>query len=159
MIGETVKFVREETVCGMVEEFVPVGVEEPVLPVLPVRWDTVVVERVVYRREVVDTAAIVADYALKRSYAALLFDNEYGRMNLSLSTQYNRPESVSYEFVPVTRLVYRDRVWQPFIMASFSSLGSVGAGAGVFYMSTGASVQCVTDFKRVGVGVSVYRIF
>jgi HK97 family phage major capsid protein len=35
-----------------------------------------------YTREVVDTAAIIADYELKRSYAAQLFDNQYGKPDL-----------------------------------------------------------------------------
>jgi hypothetical protein len=158
-IEETVKFVREETVNGTIEHIDPVRVDVPETPVLPGRIDTVFVDKVMYTREVVDTATIIADYVLKRSYATQLFDNQYGRLNLSLSAQYNRLGSVSYEFVPVTKVTYRERMWRPFVTASVSTLGSVGAGAGVFYKSAGAGAQYVTDFKRYGIEVNVYMLF
>jgi hypothetical protein len=158
-IKETVKYVREETVAGTIERVELIGVDVPEVPVLPVRVDTVFVDRVMYTREVVDTATIIADYVLRRSYATQLFDNQYGKLNVSLSAQYNRVGSVSYEFIPVTKTVYRDRVWRPFVVASFSSLGAVGLGGGMFYKSMGAGVQYVTDFKRNGIGISIYKAF
>jgi hypothetical protein len=158
-IKETIKYVREEAVTGTIERIEPVRIDMPETSVLPSRIDTVFVDKVMYTREIVDTAAIIADYEIKRSYATQLFDNQYGKLNLSLSTQYNRLGNVSYEFIPVTKMVYRERVWRPFAMVSFSSLGTVGLGGGMFYKSAGLGVQYVTDFKRNGIGISVYRVF
>jgi hypothetical protein len=110
-------------------------------------------------REVVDTAAIIRDYELKRSYQTQLFDNQYGRLGVSLSMQYNRLGELSYEFIPVTRVLYRERVWRPFVFASYGSLGFIGLGGGLYYNSWGIGVQYVTDLKGNGFGVSVYRSF
>jgi hypothetical protein len=108
-----------------------------------------------YTREVVDTAAIIADYELKRSYVVPLFNNEYGKLNLSLSTQYNRVSTLSYDFSPVIKIVYRERTWQPFAMAQYSTLGGVAAGAGAFYRKTGFYLMYGSDFHRHGAGAGV----
>jgi hypothetical protein len=121
------------------------------------RWLTVYVDRVMYVREVVDTAAIIADYELKRSYVIPLFDNQYGKLDLSLSAQYNRLGVLSYEFMPVTKVVYREKTWRPFACLTYGSLGYVGGGAGIFDKSTGISIQYQTDFKKNGFGISVVK--
>ncbi|MDR1224780.1 MAG: hypothetical protein LBL07_18175, partial [Tannerella sp.] len=87
------------------------------------------------------------------------FDNQYGKLELSLSSQYNRIGEVSYEFIPVTKVLYRERVWRPFVFASYGSVGAIGAGAGVYYGNWGIGVQYLTDLKGNGFGVSVYRAF
>ncbi|MDR1224057.1 MAG: hypothetical protein LBL07_14435, partial [Tannerella sp.] len=87
------------------------------------------------------------------------FDNQYGKLELSLSSQYNRIGEVSYEFIPVTKVLYRERVWMPFVFASYGSPGFIGAGGGVFYNSWGVSLQYLTDFKGNGFGIGVYRAF
>jgi hypothetical protein len=154
-----VRYVREATVAGTAGAPEPVRVEVPVSPVLPVRMDTVYVDRVMYTREAVDTAAIIADYELKRSYAVPLFDNQYGKLDLSLSTQYNRLGDLSYEFTPVTEVMYRERTWRPFASLTYGSFGYVGGGAGIFYKSTGIGIQYITDLKRNGFGITVVKLF
>jgi hypothetical protein len=88
--AETVRYVKEASVTGKIELIEPFRVEIPSLPVLLTRIDTVYVDRIAYTREVVDTAAIIADYELRRLYKTQLFDNQYGKLDLSLSTQYNQ---------------------------------------------------------------------
>jgi hypothetical protein len=112
-----------------------------------------------YTREVVDTAAIIADYELKRSYVTQLFDNQYGKLDLALSTQYNRLGDLSWEFTPVTKVVYREKTWRPFLSVTYGSLGYVGGGAGIFYKSTGINIQYITDLKRNGFSISVVKSF
>jgi hypothetical protein len=156
---ESVRYVRETPVTGTVERIEPIKIEIPPVPVLLTRTDTVYIDSIVYTREVVDTAAIIADYELKRSYAVPLFDNQYGRLNLSLSTQYNRLGSLSYEFTPLTKTVYREKIWRPFASASFSSFGYAGAGAGVFYRCIGIEYQLQTTGRHIGHGVEIKYLF
>jgi hypothetical protein len=157
--GEKVTYIREASVTGVAGPLEPVSVEVPTSPALPVRTDTVYVDRVMYTREVVDTAAIIADYELKRSYTAQLFDNQYGKLSLSLSTQYNRLGNLSYEFTPVTKIIYRERAWRPFATATYNTLGYGSVGVGLSYKSIGIGFEYVTDFKRHGVGIAVNRFF
>jgi hypothetical protein len=156
---ETVEYVQEPAIAAVIEIPEPVKVELPALPALPVRTDTVYVDRVMQIERSVDTAAIIRDYELKRSYVVPLFDSQYGKLDVSLSTQYNRLEALSYEFIPVTKVVYREKTWRPFACLTYGSLGYVGAGAGIFYKSTGISIQYLTDFKKNGFGISVVRMF
>ena len=92
---ERVEYVHEPAVTGSVHLPEPVCIEVPALLSLPVRTDTVYVDTAVYLREVVYTAAIIRDYELKRLYAVQLFDNQYGKLDVSLSTQYNRLDALS----------------------------------------------------------------
>jgi hypothetical protein len=110
----SIKYVEEKPVTGTIVPLEPVRVEVPAKPMLIMRTDTVYIDRVAYTREVVDTAAIIADYELKKMFETRLFDNQFGKLDLSLSTQYNRLGDLSYVFTPVTKTVYRERVWRPF---------------------------------------------
>jgi hypothetical protein len=156
---ETVRYAKETPVTGKIELLEPVKIEIPSLPVLLTRMDTVYVDRIAYTREVIDTAAIIADYELRQLYKTQLFDNQYGKLDLSLSTQYNRLGDLSYEFTPVTKIVYREKDWRPFVSVTYGSLGYIGAGGGLYYKYLGVSVQYVTDLKRNGICVGIYKAF
>jgi hypothetical protein len=157
--AESVRYVKEMPVAGTIGTIEPVRVEIPALPVLLTRIDTVYVDRIAYTRAVVDTAGIIADYELRRLYETRLFANQYGKLDLSLSTQYNRLGNLSYEFTPVTKVVYQERAWKPFVSVTYGSPGYAGVGAGLYYKSVGVSLQYVTDLKRNGVSVSFYKAF
>jgi hypothetical protein len=157
--AESVRYIKEMPVAGTIGTIEPVRVEIPSLPVLLTRIDTVYVDRIAYMREVVDTAGIIVDYELRRLYKTQLFDNQYGKLDLSLSAQYNRLGDLSYEFTPVTKVVYRDKAWRPFVSVTYGSMGYIGAGGGLYYKSVGVCLQYVTDLKRNGVCVSFYKAF
>ncbi|MDR1456167.1 MAG: hypothetical protein LBJ01_10985, partial [Tannerella sp.] len=70
---------------------------------------------------------------MKRSWAVPLFDSSAGKLNLSLSTQYNRLDALSYEFTPVFKTVYTEKRWLPFAMMQYSAVGGLGVGGGAFY--------------------------
>jgi hypothetical protein len=142
--GETVTLQPDTTVTGA--SFATLTDEEqPENPVLPVRFDTVYIDTVVYIVQTVDTAAIIADYVLKRNYYATLFDNTYGKLNLSLSTQYNRLGALDYDFTPLRNVtsgtVEPQRLWLPFVSTSYSLTGYWGVGAGFFYKRIGFEYQ------------------
>jgi hypothetical protein len=156
---ESVKYIAEKPVAGTVAPLKPVRVEIPAMPLLIMRTDTVYVDQVAYTREVVDTAAIIANYELKRFYETRLFDNQYGKLDLSLSTQYNQLGALSYVFTPITKTVYRERIWRPFVSATYGSLGYIGAGGGLYYKSVGVSVQYTTNLQKNGFEIEVFKMF
>jgi hypothetical protein len=135
--AESVKYVRETSVTGKIVSLEPVKVEIPSSPVLLTRIDTVYVDRIAYTRAVVDTVGIIADYELSRLYKTQLFDNQYGKLDLSLLTQYNRLEDLFYEFTPVTKIVYQEKAWRSFASITYGSLGYIGAGGGLYYKFVG----------------------
>ena len=138
------EYIKGETIHVTVPVPPPVSEERPDVATLPVLRDTVYIDNIIYVREKVDTAAIIADYELHRKYEVPLFDNKYGKLDVSVSTQYNKVGSVSYSFVPIetVRTVYAKRTWQPFAGASYSTLFDVvGVGGGMFYHSLGLSYE------------------
>ena len=153
-----VEYIRLPPITGLIEPPAPVCIEAPALPALPLRTDTIYIDTVIYLREVIDTAAIIADYELKRSYAVPLFDNHYGKLSLSLSTQYNRLDTLSYEFLPVYKTVYLEKTWQPFAMIQYSTIGGISVAGGLFYRRAGYYIMYSSDFRRRGLGAGVmYR--
>ena len=152
----SVEYIREPAITGVIEPPAPVRVEVPALPTLPIRTDTVYIDKVLYIVDKVDTAAIIADYELKRSYAFQLFDNEAGKLSLSLSTQYNRLDTLSYEFLPVYKTVYMEKTWQPFAIFHYSAIGGTGVGGGLFCRRAGYYIMYSSDFRhRRGLGAGV----
>jgi hypothetical protein len=156
---ETVKYVRGEAVRGTVGALEPVKIEIPNVQELPLRSDTVYMDKIRYIHSVVDTAAIILDYELKRSYVVPLFDNQYGKLDVSMSTQYNRISDLSYNYIPIQKVITRERLWIPFLSASYSTLNYAAVGGGMFYRDWGVQLQYVTDWKRNGFSVGLMRKF
>lgn len=143
-----IEYVQEPPIAAVIEIPEPVKIELPPLPALPMRTDTIYIDRVMQIERSVDTAAIIRDYELKRSYVVPLFDNPYGKLAVSLSTQYNRLEALSYEFIPVTKTIYLEKTWQPFAMIQYGTLSGAAIGGGTFYRKTGYYIMYSSDFRR-----------
>lgn len=91
-----------------------------------------------------DTAAIIADWELKRTYNLTAFDNNtQGKLELFPVIQYNRLTALDYNFTPMIerQMVYKIKVWQPFVSGSYSTLNYVNIGGGVFYHNLGFEYQ------------------
>lgn len=91
-----------------------------------------------------DTAAIIADWELKRIYNLTAFDNNtQGKLELFPVIQYNRLTALDYNFTPMIerQMVYKTKVWQPFISGSYSTLNYINIGGGVFYHNLGFEYQ------------------
>jgi hypothetical protein len=161
-ITEVVKTeqVKGEPVWGSVV-IKPVRVEMPDIPMLPVKSDTVYRDSVQYIVQSVDTAAIIREYELKRYYAATLFDNQYGKLDVSLNTQYNRLNGLTYNFEPLytVKTVEKKRVWIPFVSASYSTPHGVGVGGGIFYNDIGLQIEYVTGFEAKGFNIGLLYKF
>lgn len=91
-----------------------------------------------------DTAAIIADWELKRTYKLTAFDNKtQGKLELFPVIQYNRLAALDYNFTPMIerQIVYKTKVWQPFVSGSYSTLNYVNIGGGIFYHNLGFEYQ------------------
>ena len=138
------EYVRGETVRDTVRVPYPVREEAPVYYSLPVRYDTVYIDNFIYVRETVDTAAIIAEYIVERTYEIDMFDNENGKMTIWPVLQYNRLKgAVPFEFTPMQRVdrINITRVWAPFASASISTFGIAGIGGGIFYHNIAGEYQ------------------
>lgn len=134
-----VEYVKGETVTGSVSptQFEPIKEEKSNIQYR----DTGSVK---YINVLTDTAAIIADYELKRTYKLTAFDNKtQGKLELFPVIQYNRLSALDYNFTPIVerQTIYKTKVWQPFISASYSTLNYVGIGVGFFYHDIGLEYQ------------------
>jgi len=137
------EYIKENPITDTVTNIAPVSEEKPAVPVLPIRRDTICLYNNIYVHESVDTAAIIVEYELNRKYEVPLFDNQYGKLDLTLNTQYNKLGDISYTFLPVRTIQYVSvkKAWQPFVAGSYSTLNIVGIGAGLFYHDFGLEYQ------------------
>lgn len=147
-VKEEVELVTGETIKGSAsaEQFEPVKEEGPKQSQLPTK--PVVKENLT--TQIVDTAAIIAEYELKRSYSVTAFDNnKYGKLQLYPTLQYNRLVGMDYDYTPIIekRTVIKRNTWQPFVSASYSTLDFVGFGGGVFYHNLGFEYQYLKGFR------------
>jgi hypothetical protein len=128
--------------------------EKPVLPVKPVY-----IHDTTY--QVVDTAAIIADYIAGRDYHMDVFDDENGKLSVDASVQYNVLKGLSYTFTPVYKEVkIKDKtVWIPFVGASYNTLNELSVSGGVFYHDMAIEVSYTTDFNKKGIGVGFKKRF
>jgi len=140
----TVEYIVGKPVRDTVLIPMPVKEEIPVKPILPVKPDTVyftINDTIyIYVRDKIDTAAIIAEYIVKRFYDIPLFDNNNGKADISLWMQYNRLGGMSYTFTPITqiRTDIVKRVFVPFASVSYSTIRNTGGiGGGVFYHDIG----------------------
>lgn len=133
------EYIKGETVTGSVSptQFEPIKEEK-----LNIHYrDTGSIK---YLSIPVDTSAIIADWELKRTYKLTPFDNKtQGKLELFPVIQYNKLSALDYNFTPVIerQTIYKTKVWQPFISASYSTLNYVGIGGGMFYHDIGIEYQ------------------
>jgi hypothetical protein len=94
------------------------------------------------------TLATVYDWNLARAYESLVFNNSsIGKLSYTAKVQYNQLQLFDYEFTPIIKevTIYKEHVWQPYMGASYSTLGYVGVGGGVFYKKLGFEYQYQID--------------
>lgn len=103
-----------------------------------------------YISTTVDTAAIIADYEMKRTYNVVAFDNkELGKLELFPVIQYNKLSALDYNFTPVIerQTISKTKILQPFGSVSYSTLNYVGIGGGFFYHNLGFEYQYQKSFS------------
>ena len=144
------EYIKQEPVTGNISgSFLQPEKEEiPVNPHLPVKIDTVYKYNIKYIVQNVDTAAIISDYIMKKSYNVIAFDNkEIGSLRIFPTVQYNQLSGLSYEFTPIQKqtTIHKEKVWNPFLSGSYSTFGNIGLGGGIFYHNLGIEYQYQKD--------------
>lgn len=144
-----IKYIKGETIEKIIEIPTPYKVEIPVKPIyLYKKSDTVFNNRTAE----IDTNAILNDWITKRSYKKDLFDNQYGKLEVDASIQYNQLQSLQYRFTPIQKeiSIKKEKIWMPYVGMSYSTLNYIGLGGGFFYHSMGLGAKYITDFDRKG---------
>ena len=96
----------------------------------------------------IDSASIARAYFRENHYSFTLFDNEYGKLQLNQKIQYNRLMNTDYDFSPKVKQIRVEKVWQPFVSASYSTLDYIGVGGGIFYHNLGFEYQYNVDIRK-----------
>jgi hypothetical protein len=103
------------------------------------------------QQQVIDTAAILADWALRREYGARLIDDTTGTVDYSAIVQYNQLQNITIDYQPIQRTVITTRVIQqrftPFVLIGGNTAGFGQAEAGVLFNRWGAAIELGTDFS------------
>lgn len=87
--------------------------------------------------------ATVEDWNLVRDYKRTLFDNEFGRLSVDLSVQYNELQNLSYSFTPIRKeiTIVKKRVFEPFLSVTCVKMNSFSMGGGFFYRDIGFRLE------------------
>lgn len=111
-------------------------VEIPKVVFLPQKPVTLKDSTIVY---VTDTVKVIEEYVAINHYGFNVFDDENGRLDINQSIQYNKLQSFDYTFTPIRKEITRtrERLFVPFVSASYNTLNYVGAGGGVFIKDFG----------------------
>lgn len=105
-----VKYLPSNPIFGSIDKFEPIEVNIPPLPKWIVKRDTLIRDSILTVFERVDTAEILADWCLKRSYNLTAFENDsLGKLEVSWITQYNQSSEFNYVYTPYTREVKTER--------------------------------------------------
>lgn len=100
--------------------------------------------------------ATIHDWNLERKYANLIFDNENGKLLYDITVQNNKLSDFKYSFTPIQKVITetKEKVFQPYISGSYSTLDIAGIGGGLFYHNLGFEYQYQKDFRSNSTGHS-----
>lgn len=127
------------------------------------KHDTIYIENRIHVIEKVDTAAILKDWTLVREYNNKeLFKNDtVGTMTIDAKVQYNQLQSLSYNYIPIRKVVKMDKNagLQLFIGCGLNSQTKPLINLGCFYNNYGVSYQYQTlnDFGSLHSVSLVYK--
>jgi hypothetical protein len=140
----TVEYQRMPTVSVSVSPE-PLRFTVPDLPQWLYFTDTVT------RQQVIDTAAILSDWALRREYGTRLIDDTTGTVDYTAIVQYNRLQNITLDYQPIQRTVVTTKVIQPrftpFVLVGGNTAGFGQIEGGVLFQKWGASVEVGSDFS------------
>lgn len=126
-------YTKGKEMQGNVQVSLPTKEIQPVAPLLPYRY--IFIDNT--KTEIVDTAKIISDYIAQRTYSLTLFDNLYGRLDISPTIQYNQLAAVPYSFTPIEKTIYSRQKFTFFSTLSYNTFGIAGVGVGLFYNNVG----------------------
>ena len=99
----------------------------------------------VTQHPVIDTAAILADWILRREYGDRLISDTTGTIDYLAIVQYNRLQNISLYYTPVQRVVTITKTIQPrftpFLLIGANTVGGVQVEGGVLLKRFAFSVE------------------
>jgi hypothetical protein len=94
---------------------------------------------------VIDTAAIIDDWILRREYGGRLINDTTGTIDYFAIVQYNRLQNISLDYTPAQRIVTTTKVikerWSSFFFLGSNSAGYATVEGGVFISKYGFSAE------------------
>ena len=139
-VKEKIEYVKGETIRDTIVISQPTFVEIPAKPKYIYKYDTITVNNIHYISEVVDTASIIQDYIVTRTYEFNVFNSDtLGKFDVKQKIGYNKLLSFDYTFTPITRQIthFREPVLTPFITGGYSTNNSFLLGGGLYYKHIG----------------------
>ena len=141
----TVEYRDMPPVHVSVEAPAPLRFTVPELPQWLYFTDTVT------RQQVIDTAAIVADWTLRREYGGRLINDTTGTIDYMATVQYNRLQHITLDYTPIQRTVTITRTIQPrftpFILVGANTAGFGQVETGILFRRWGGAVELGTNFN------------
>lgn len=128
-----VVYTKGKDIVGNVHISLPTKEVAPIAPILPYKYIFIGNTQT----EIVDTAKIISDYIAERTYSVTLFDNLYGKLDISPTIQYNQLAAVPYSFTPIEKTIYSRQRFTFFSTLSYNTFCIAGVGAGLFYKNVG----------------------
>lgn len=150
---QSIRYVKGETIERTIEIPIPYRVEVSAKPIYLYKETDTIYSTTTTE---IDTAAILQDWITRRSYKQNLFDNQYGKLSIDASVQYNKLASLQYSFTPLQKEITRTKLqtWMPYVAISYSTLNYMGIGGGLFYHNLGIEYQFQKDFRYNDAGHS-----
>ena len=101
--------------------------------------------------------ATIHDWNLERKYANLVFNNENGKLLYDITVQNNKLSKFNYTFTPIQKVTttIKERIFQPYVSAGYSTLDIASVGGGFFYYNLGVEYQFQKDFRYNETGHSL----
>ena len=137
---DRIEYIKGATVRDTVKIPYPAFTEIPSTPQLPMKPDTIYLDSVQIITEKVDTASIIHDYILQKTYSFNVFHSDtLGKLDVEQIIRYNKLLSFDYTFTPMTRQItrFREPVFTPFITGGYSTNNSFLLGGGLYYKRIG----------------------
>lgn len=149
-IETNVEYVKGDTITDTVNIPDPYKVEVTKYVTLPEKIDTLYKDSLILRIDTVtDTAFIVNDYSLRKSYELTVFDSvTIGTCKVNLQVQYNALQAFNHSFTPVTLISTQESKFTPFLQFSYSPIYT-GVGGGIYYKNVGLGVKYVNNFSDI----------
>lgn len=126
--------------------------ETPENPEYITKYDTIYKDSLIYVAEKVDTATILQDWIKKRSYDVCLFDvDTVGKMNVHADVQYNKLQTLSYDYHPVYKVItqYKKPLFTPFIFGGINSYWRPELEIGTYIKNVGVSGSISHDKDKM----------
>ncbi len=101
--------------------------------------------------------ATIHDWNLERKYSNQVFNNENGKLLYDITVQNNKLSKFNYTFTPIQKVTttIKERIFQPYVSGSYSTLDIASVGGGFFYHNLGIEYQLQKDFRYNGTGHSL----